>query len=245
MHLLKALAVAFFTTVSFLSIGQDSTVVQDFETWSGIKLEKSFLEKKLKLDLNQEFRFDDNSTHLDQYFTELGAQYKLPLGFSIDANYRFIRNNRNSGYRNEGRYNFDLGYKHKFERFKFSTRFRFQSKNVLGTTKEEGDFPVNKMRLKILGAYNIKKWPLDPYFSIEVFHASTTNRISYVDGIYESESISGFEKMRYTFGTNYKLNKKIELGGFFRMENEFISYPLFYNTPATYYIAGFDLTFKL
>ena len=236
--------------IIFISIGslqaQDSTVVRDFEMWTGVTVEKSFLEKKLALGLTQEFRFDDNSTHLDQYFTELEVKYKWENGISAGGAYRFIRNNQNSGYANENRFNLDFGYKYNFDRLELSGRLRYQNKNEIGVTRDEGDYPVSKYRLKLKAEYNIKKWKLDPYFSAEVFYAQTTNRINYIESILEpEEKVAGFEKLRFTLGTSYKINDLMTVGGFYRIERELKTYPLFYNTPATYFIGGLNLTFKL
>ncbi len=224
---------------------QDSTVVSDYETWSGISVKKSFLEKKLDLGFTQEFRFDENSTHLDQYFSELQLDYELFKNFQAGVGYRFIRNNKNSGYTNEQRFYVDLNYKHKLERWTFSYRFRFQNQDELGLHKDEGDDITQKYRLRFKVAYNIKKVKLDPYLSFEGFFARANNGINYIETITERVVYSGFEKMRYTIGLDYQVKKFFEIGAFYRIEQGFKSYPGAFNTPATYYIGGLSLNFKL
>lgn len=228
------------------SNAQDSTVVQDFEMWTGVTVKKSFLDKKLQLGLTQEFRLNDNSTRMNNFFTELEGKYKIYKGLSVGAAYRFIRNNTKSGYINENRFNLDLGYKYKFDRLSLAARFRYQNKNELGVSKDEGDFPISKFRFRLKGEYNIKNWKLDPYLSAEVFFAQQTYRINYIESIIEPTQVSsGLEKLRFTIGTSYKINKLISIGGFYRVEQELKSYPLFYNTPGRYFIGGLNLTFKL
>lgn len=222
---------------------QDSTVVSDFELWTGVQLKKSFLEDKLTAGLTQEFRFNDNSTSINNFFTEVELGYEFYKGIRVDAGYRFIRNNRKSGYLNEGRFFADLNYKHKLDRFKFSYRFRYQNQSALGDVVD--DDVVNKYRLKFKAEYNIRKWKLDPYFAVEGFFAQTTNNINYIATITESERVSGFEKLRFTIGTEYNFNKKISLGGFYRYERELGSFPLNYNTSRNYFIAGVNLKFDL
>lgn len=237
-------AVLFFSVDS--TFAQDSTVVSDFEMWTGVSIKKSFLEKKLDLNLTQEFRLDDNSTHLDKFFTELEAKYKWQNGISLGGAYRFIRDNKKNGYVSEYRFNVDLGYKYKFDRLELSSRLRYQNGSELGVTRDEGDYPLSKYRLKLKAEYNIKKWKLDPYFATEVFFTHTTNQINYIETISEpEEKIAGFEKLRFTLGTSYKINDLMTIGGFYRIEKEIKTYPLFYNTPATYFIGGLNLTFKL
>ena len=86
-----------FLAITSFSFAQDSTTVSDYESWVNASVEKSFLKKKLKLGLTQEFRLDDNSTRLDNFFTELEGSYSFYKGFSVGLAYRYIRNQKNSG----------------------------------------------------------------------------------------------------------------------------------------------------
>jgi long-subunit fatty acid transport protein len=224
---------------------QDSTTVRDFELWTGVSVKKSFLENKLSAELTQEFRLDDDASHMDIYFTELGMKYKFENGISLGAAYRYMRNNTNSGYLNERRFHFDLGYKYKIERFDLSARFRYSNRSEIGLSTEDGDYPINKYRFRLKAEYNIRNWKLDPYFAIETFYATTTNSYNYIESITETEEVAGFQKMRYTLGTSYKITDFMSLGAFYRIEKEFETYRLNYNTPATYYIGGINLNFKL
>jgi len=229
--------------ISTVSLAQDSTTVSDFELWAGVSLKKSFLDKKLDFRLDQEFRFDDNSTSINNYFTELSVKYEVLDGLEVGSGFRFVRNNLKSGYRNERRFIGDVRYKHKVDRLSFAYRFRFQNHTALGSVSD--DDVVNKIRLRAKVKYNIKNWKLDPYFSMEGFYAFETNNINYVDEITESEKADGFEKLRFTIGTSYKVNKWFQIGGFYRIEHELKSYHFAYNTARNFYIAGLNLTFKL
>jgi hypothetical protein len=224
---------------------QDSTTVQDFEMWTGISVKKSFLEKKLDFSLCQEFRFDENALHVDKYFTQFGGSFKLIDDLKLSLAYRFYRNNRNSGYRNEKRLITDLSYKHKVDRFQFQYRLRYQRHDILGESKDEGDYATSKFRLRLKSTYNIKGWKLDPYFTIEGFYTLETINYDFVDGGGDPESFSGIQKLRYTIGTSYKINKLMTVGAFYRVEQELKSYPTNYNTSRLYYIGGLNLTFKL
>lgn len=241
----QSLIVFFLLSIIRPVVAQDSTVVSDYETWSGISVKKSFLEKKLDLGFTQEFRFDDNSTHLDQYFSELQVDYELFKNFQAGIGYRFIRNHKNSGYANEQRIYFDLSYKHKLDRWSFSYRFRFQNHDELGVSKDEGDDITQKYRLRFKVGYNIKKVKLDPYLSFEGFFARSNQGINYIESITERKIYTGFEKLRYTIGLDYQVKKFFEIGAFYRIEQGFKSYSGAFNTPATYYIGGISLNFKL
>jgi hypothetical protein len=240
---LKRLLLIATLLISTSSYSQDSIVVSDFELWTGIGLQKSFLEDKLTMGLTQEFRFNDNSTRINNFFTEVTAKYELIDGLRLGGGFRFIRNNRNSGYRNESRLFGDLSYRHKLDRLTFDYRFRFQNQSALGDVTDDDVY--NKFRLRLKVKYNIPNWKLDPALSVEGFYTSAVNNINYVPSITISERAAGFEKIRFTLGTSYKINKWLKIDGFYRIEREFGSFPLFYDTPATYYIAGINLTFKL
>jgi hypothetical protein len=239
---LAVILMAFFSSALH---AQDSTTVRDFELWTGISVNKSFLEDKLAFSLSQEFRFDENALHMNNYFTELGGSYEFIKGLELGVGYRFIRNNRNSGYANEQRFITNLSYKHSLDRFKLQYRFRYQRQDELGTSKDEGDYATSKYRFRVKATYNIKNWKLDPYISVEGFYAQETNTYNYIETITETEKVAGLEKLRFTLGTNYKINKLIEVGAFYRIEQELKSYPNFYNTPATYYIGGINFKFNL
>lgn len=234
--------------LSFMSSAiwaQDSTTVRDFELWTGVGVQKSFLDKKLQLALTEEFRFNDNSTRINNFFTEVEAGYEFYKNMTFSLGYRFIKNNQKNGFVTENRFYADLAYSHKIDRLKLSYRFRFQTQSEAGTRSNDVLFPSNKMRLKLKAEYNIKKWKLDPYFSMEGFYAMETDSYTYIDPYTITNKVNGFQKLRFTLGTSYKINDLMELCAFYRIERELKSYPLFYNTPATYYIGGLNLTFKL
>lgn len=242
---MKNLLLLVLLAFSSIAYSQDSVLVRDFETWSGVSLKKSFLEKKLDFQLTQEFRLNSNSTHIDNYFTELTGEYEIFKGFEAGLGYRFIRNNKKDGYVNEQRLNADLSYKHKLERLELGYRFRYQNRNEIGVSRDEGDDPISKYRFRLKVGYNIKNWKLDPYLSSEVFYATEVSRVNYVPSITEEENIAGFQKLRFTLGTSYKLNDNFKLNGFYRFEREFKTYPTVYYTPASYHIVGLNLEIKL
>ena len=223
---------------------QDSVLVRDFESWNGIILKKSFLDKKLDLQLAQQFRLNSNSSRLNNYFTEFGADYEFIKGFKVGIGYRFIRNNRKSGYNNEHRFNADVSYKHKIERITFGYRFRYQNRNDIGAAKDDEN-RISKYRLRLKLDYNIKNWKFDPYFTTEVFYATETSLVNYVPTITEVENIAGFQKLRFTLGTSYKINDLFELNGFYRIERDFKTYSTVYYTPGTYHIVGFNIEINL
>jgi hypothetical protein len=172
----------------------------------------------------------DNSTQIDQYFTNLDLKFKVFEGFSTTLGARFIqdRDKDDGDYRSRLRFNVDFGYKHSIDRFTLKYRVRLQTRNELGVSREEGDFAINAFRMRAGVKYNIKNWKLDPEVSYELFRES---------GAY---IVSSFNKYRISLVTRYKFNDLIHLKGFYRMERG-----LGMLLPETTNIVGFNLTFNL
>lgn len=227
---MKKLICTLAVLISFqFSYSQDTILTRDLESWNTLGISKK-IGKHFKVNLNQQFRFDDNSTHLAKYFTNLSADYKFNKHFSASLGYRFIRekDEEENLFENQQRWNFDATYKHKLDRLSLSYRLRLQTRNDWGVTKAEGDESVNYMRLRLKAGYNIKNWKLDPYFTSEIFRKN-------------KESISPtFNNLRFTLGTSYKIKGFGNVGGFYRIERE-----LGTTYPKTTYIIGLKLKYNL
>ena len=193
----------------YLSFGQSGD--SDWGSWNTIGLEYK-LDKKWTFSLEEQLRLKENISVVDEYFTQLGAEYKLFKGFNLAGGVRYIRQNDNQGniqgYENHFRYNIDATYKHDVDNFTLGYRLRYQNKNELGVSAAEGDYANQNIRLKASIEYNIKKWKLDPKFSAELFNH------------FEKEDDNGFSKYRLTFGTDYKIKKIGKIGVFYRFEKE-------------------------
>jgi hypothetical protein len=202
------LLIGFGTPRLFAQSGTYHTV-QDLEFWSSIQL-KYKIDKKWSLGLEEQLRLRDDASNIDIYFTELSLNYKPNKHFGFGLNGRFIRDNDDvgkiQGYENHFRWNADMSYKHKIDRFDLKYRFRYQSKNELGITELQGDIPKNVIRLKFGVNYNIKNWKLDPEFATEVFN--------------EVQPDKELDKIRFTIGTTFETKSIGDFGAFYRMEKE-------------------------
>lgn len=230
---MKKTCIALF--VGILSVGfafgQNTSNSDDLETWTSVKLRYK-ASKKWAFELQEQLRLKENSSVTDQYFTQLTTRYKLTKNLSLGAGLRYIKRNdtqgKIQGFENHIRYHFDLGYKHKIERFSLNHRLRFQNKNELGVSEEEGDFAKKNFRFKSSVAYNIRKWKLDPKVSAEIFNKS------------HEGGTNGFSKYRLTFGTSYNLKKAGEINLYYRMEKELNT-----SLPEKVNIIGFNYTYAL
>ena len=111
----------------------------DINSWFVAGLEYDATDD-LKLGVEGQLRLKEDISVVDQYFGELNAQYKLPVGFRIGAGLRYIRDNDTrgniQGYENHLRYNIDGSFRHKIDRFSLRYRIRYQNRNELGRTRK-------------------------------------------------------------------------------------------------------------
>ncbi len=225
---MRKIIISFFCVSSILINAQQ---VSDFETWGSIGVQKKIFNKSLTLSASQEFRFEDNSSKMDQFFTEFGMKYKFLDHWTLGIGHRVIRENEGEDPNSkQNRWNTDIGFKHEIERFSIGYRLRYQSKSYSGVSKDEGDIPVQKFRTRIKVNYNIKNWKWDPYMATELFWAKETIAVNnFVASIDEEDiKISGLQKIRLTIGTSKKIKKIGKLNIFYRFEHEFNKYPYSY-----------------
>ena len=205
--------------------------VKDLESWTSIGL-KYKLNKKWSFELEEQLRLDENISEIGEYFTQLNAEYSISKNFDIGGGLRYIRENDNKGniqgYENYFRFNLDASYKHKINNFSIKYRLRYQNKNELGVSTDDGDYAKQNLRFKTSIGYDIKKWKLDPKFSAEIFNH------------FEEGEDNGFSKYRLTLGTDYKIKNFGKIGLFYRMEKE-----LNVDIPETTNIIGLKYTYTL
>lgn len=220
-------------TVFFSVLFISTTYAQDtngLASWNSIGIEYK-LNKKLSLGLEQHLRLKDDLSEIDEYFTQFEGEYKLFKNFKLGTGFRYVRENDTEGniqgYENHFRYHLDAKYKHKLNNFSFGYRLRYQNKNELGISTNDGDYAKQNIRFKTSLGYNIKKWPLDPGFSAEIF-----NRFE------EGEDDNGFSKYRLTFGTDFKIKKFGKIKLYYRVEKE-----LNVDLPETTNIIGLKYTY--
>ncbi|BDS12827.1 DUF2490 domain-containing protein [Aureispira anguillae] len=191
-----------------------SVVTSDLEGWffAGIRLK---IHKKWTIELKEEFRFKKNISELDQYFTNLDVKY-APIKFlQLGAGFRFTQMEEGEGtYSPHYRLHFDVAYRHKISRLSFKYRLRYQFRDEIGKTTTEGDYLKHRFRLRAGVGYNIKKIPLEPQLSVELF-----NQL-------EKYQLPVFDKLRFTASLAYDFKKFGKVKLFYRVEQElFVNYP--------------------
>ena len=166
LRIILLFTVSVFIVLIFMikrSIAQETVVTSDLEQWTSIGISKK-INKKWEMSLEQNFRFKEDASQFDVYFSDLGIDYKFNKHFYIGANYRFYQNKNNEGdFKTQHRWSTDITYKHKIKRFRLAYRIRFQNKDEDFYTNESGNNLYN-LRNRLSVKYNIKNFKLDPFF---------------------------------------------------------------------------------
>lgn len=200
-----------FYSILFIIIGANVGYSQDLGAWTSIGLEYKPT-KKLSLTLEEEIRLKDNISTVDEYFTEIGAEYELLKHFSMGVGARYIKQNdtegKIQGYEEHFRFQVDAAYKHKVNEFSMKYRLRYQNKNELGIGTSEGDEAKQNIRFKTSIDYNIKGWKLDPEMSFELFNQFGENEKSELN------------KYRLSVGTSYDMKDYGKINLYYQYEKE-------------------------
>lgn len=151
---------------------QETKVVGDLQLWTGVKVAKTFA-KDWTISLEEEVRFKNNISEINNYFTEAGLRYRINKNFSLGAAYRFTRDQKkDSSYVSQSRYHFDLRYKGKIDFLTIYYRVRYQ--------KESGELEIfesavpyaryfrNRLGIRM---NNLKY--IEPYATAEIFQVFT------------------------------------------------------------------------
>ena len=168
--------------------------------------------KDLSVSLDQAFRFRENASLADVSFSNLSLKYDLIKKWSVAIGYRYITDfdlSQNTSISH--RIYTDINYSKKKKRWRIKNRFRYQY--------QEENFTL---RDKIFLRYNIRKTPLEPFTTFELF-------------LKDSE----FKKWRYTLGVSHPFLKEFDIDAFYRLQQSFNT-----NNPKQLHILGLGMEYK-
>lgn len=210
--------------VSSISMAQ----VWDFNTWHDIKFGGD-LTKNLSASIDQQLRLEENSTRVDQTFTELGLKYDLPKGFKAAVAYRLSWvADRDMCFESRHRYIVDLGYGRKVWRLRPELRARFQHRPSVSAFSESAKPEESSIlvRLKFGVSYaGLKDWK--PGVEFEAF--IRTNH----------PLMNGFIAYRYRASLQYGLPKRQAISVFYLLETDYSRI-----TPQFTSILGIDYSYE-
>lgn len=192
------LVLALFFTFSGFSQSQPST-------WVELEFSKKIIQN-LKVEFNPELRMF-GGFEMDSYILEGGLSYKLHKYLTLAGYYRF-ENEYNYREKRQiyewepaSRIAFDAKSGFELKRFDFQFRLRYTNGSDFDdTTDDKASF----FRYRAKVDYDIKNSKLIPFASVEAFHDLIAKDV---------------DKMRYTGGLAYSINKKNELSLFYRLQD--------------------------
>ncbi|MCC8142557.1 MAG: DUF2490 domain-containing protein [Tannerellaceae bacterium] len=180
----------------------------DFGTATRVEITKKLL-PGLNILLEEEFRSRDNLGEADRFSTTLQLSYRVNRYLKAGGAYNLINyNHPKRDWEVRHRYYFFATGSYRFDRFTVSLRERFQSTYWVGvdaTSKRAN--PKLYLRSRLQLEYNIRKSPFEPYASIECY-----NTLNDPQG-------NTMNKLRYTAGTGYRINKRNALQLYYRYIN--------------------------
>lgn len=144
-HYFYSLLISFCAFSSFAQNNNDAVL------WSSVGLEKK-INERLSAEIEQQFRFVENYSYLNNAFSELGVSYKITKEFKITGSFRLSnRFNERIGYFMQNRFTLDASYRLKVNKIAISFRTRFQ--NTFDSRGDRSNAIYN--RNKIALAYNV------------------------------------------------------------------------------------------
>jgi len=201
--------VIFLNLLCFLILGGHSPALHaqenDFQIWTDLSVNKE-LTKKWDLSFEQNLRFGNNVTQLSKSYSNLSAGYSVADFLKLSVLYRFVIRNKDESYIYGHSFAFDATLKQKFNRFKLSMRNRFMLKYSEILSSDKGKIPDRYYRTKMELVYNIRKFPLDPFVSVESFLLMPKGDEAFFDAV------------RTAFGLEYSINKRQALEAYWLNE---------------------------
>lgn len=179
----------------------------DFGVWTTVGASKELF-SKFEASVEGDFRTHDNAGTIDRWSGGVGLSYKPWDFLKVGGEYVYIRyNHTRRGWETGHRYNIYAAGSYKWNRFTLSLRERYQHtyrKGVPATNTSANPKDILRSRLQL--AYRLKQSAFQPYASMELFH-----RLN-------DPQDNGLDKIRYTLGLEYELNKRSTFNMYYRYQ---------------------------
>ncbi len=203
----------------------------DLGAWIGAKADKK-LTDRWEVGLGAEYRLNDDLSSPDRFSVGVSAKYKVASWLKASLNYDYLHSYKQKEMSDGGKYMYnsywyprhrvqaDLTASKKFGRFKVSLRERWMytyrpifERDRMNIVEDDPDYGMisqkdkaskaeNVLRSRLNVQYDIKKSKFTPYVSAEMFNAWAV------------------QKVRYSVGTEYKINKQNSVKLFYLFEDK-------------------------
>jgi hypothetical protein len=209
--------------LSVMIVGQTS----DFRTWTGINIDGEIV-KDLEFQITSELRLEENSSMYQSLVNDLRIQYDVAKFLDVGVIYRHgVKYDLRDGYYHSNRFSGFLSFRYDIKRFRLNYRALYEGEYSRMYTSENGMIPERMHRHKFGVKYNIRKNPITPELSSELFFVMDKN---------ESDFLGMF---RINTGASYRINKHWRLKILYRYQQE-----VNMNNPATSHIISSNIEYS-
>ena len=191
-----------FALIVFSTLSVQMTIAQnnsDLEGWSSVGLNLKAT-KKLSFSVSEHLRSRNDISTVKNYFTQIKANYEVLKNFELGGGIRYITRNddvgNKQGLESFFRYQFDASYNQKINKIGVLFRLRYQNKNQLGMSEEEGDIAQEFIRSRIGLRYKIKAVKLNVRLFAEHFNQPNNSKLEHTE-----------TRTRYTLKLSRKFKK--------------------------------------
>ncbi|MBU0765232.1 MAG: DUF2490 domain-containing protein [Bacteroidetes bacterium] len=181
----------------------------DFGLWANIQVRKD-VSKKIRLAVEEEFRFYENVTRLDEAFTDFSLAYKINDYLSIAGCYRFIQDPVREGYTSkQHRFYTNINAEYDISHINIQYRIRLQTKYRDMYSDDGGLIPEDYFRNKLRIRYDLRNSRFFPFVSGELYLNLTASERK------------EFNKLRISAGTEYEFKNSNKAEVFIRYQKPF------------------------
>jgi hypothetical protein len=207
---------AFFTVFAVIQLLLNFPVLaqeeQDAVMWTTVNLEKR-LNRKLSLQLTEEFRLRDNLRRLNLFYTDISLNWKTTDWLRTSLSYRWINKYQPEGFFSyRHRLSLDVILRKKADYFIFSYRHRIQAEVRDIGKSADGHVPEWYSRSRFEIKYNGGS-RYQPYASAEFRYQISDPRMKESDGYWH--------RSRYALGLQYEIDKNRNFGLYYLIQQEF------------------------
>ncbi|MCH2223207.1 MAG: DUF2490 domain-containing protein [Crocinitomicaceae bacterium] len=183
----------------------------EFETWTKVSADGDVI-SDLSWSGSVSTRFGNRG--VNTFFPQVGLEYKLQKWFRPSVEYRFILDqDKYTNFSAMHRLNFNANFKAEVDRFNISSRLRYQYAFNRGSVENFNPDFDQAIRLRFGVKYNIKKNPITPLATYELFYDPAF-----------SASGPSLSKMRLAIGASVKVAKKQRLSAKYQLDKRFMSF---------------------
>lgn len=207
--------ISVYTCLAFLLASSNLIMAQnsnDLEGWSTVQIDIEAT-KKMSFSISEHLRYRNDITTVSTYFTQIETGYEIAKDFEIGGGVRFIKKNddvgKKQGIESHFRFQFDASFKHDINRMGLSYRLRYQNKNELGFSEDEGD--IAKEQLRLMFGVDYKLLPVNIVFKLktEFFNTFVNKTVG-----------NKINRQRFTFSASRKFNKFGKISLFYRIQDD-------------------------